>query len=118
MVFGCGGSVVGFGFGLGFPLGWLGLCRFRRLWLGVRCCFRLRCRFRGRGLLALEFVLELFVEAEGLLPAFEFVAGLLHLFFFLPPKKKQKSVRHYQKLRCGEAGETKGAGGERGGGGG
>src|SRR5260370_41262583 len=92
MVCGCGGSVVGFGFGLGFPLGWLGLCRFRRLWLGVRCCFRLRCRFRGRSLLALEFVLELFVETEGLLPAFEFVAGAVRIFF-VPPHAPKGSRR-------------------------
>jgi len=37
----------------------------------------------------LEFVLELFVEAEGLLPVFEFVAGLLNFFFVRPEIKEQ-----------------------------
>src|SRR5258707_10020257 len=70
-----GAAVFGGGFSR-FRLGfWF---RFRGLgFFGLR---RLRLRFRGAGgggLFALQFVLELFVEAEGLLPAFEFVAGPL-----------------------------------------
>ena len=53
---------------------------------------------------ALEFVLEFFVEAKGLLPAFEFVAGLLNFFFVGPEIKEHIGVRHNGSLRCGTAG--------------
>ena len=53
------------------------------------------------GLFALQFVLKLFVEAEGLLPAFEFVAGLLDFCFVRPEIKEQIGLRHVGSLRCG-----------------
>ena len=51
-------------------------------------------------LFTFQFVLELFVEAEGLLPAFKFVAGLLDFFFVRPEIEQHISVRHDGSLRC------------------
>ena len=48
---------------------------------------------------AIEFHLELFIEAEGLLPAFEFVAGLL-CFFFVRELENHIGVGHIRSLRC------------------
>ena len=48
---------------------------------------------------ALQFVLQLFVETEGLLPAFEFVAGLLYFVLLRSEIKKQIRLRHDGSLR-------------------
>jgi hypothetical protein len=53
-----------------------------------------------RGFVAtIEFYLELFVEAEGLLPALELVAGLL-CFFFVGELENHVGVGHVRSLRC------------------
>ena len=80
---GIGGLIVGF-------LGLFGLCGLGvfRVRFGLRglLFFVLRLGFcrgfglRGRFVAAIEFHLYFFVRAEGLLPSFEFVAGLLRFF--------------------------------------
>jgi len=47
-----------------------------------------------------------------LLPAFEFVTGLLNFFFVRPEIKEQIGVRHDESLRCEAAGSQGAAAGE------
>ena len=77
--FGCFGLVVGFAFA--FCLGFFGCGGYG---------------FLGRSAIAgaLEFVEELFVEAKGLLPDFQFVAGELGFFLVLAKVELHVNVGH------------------------
>jgi hypothetical protein len=65
--------------------------------LGFGCSFG---RFGGYFVTAIKFDLELFVEAEGLLPSFQFMAGLLR-FFLVGELKNHVSVGHATSLPVG-----------------
>ncbi len=74
------------GFGL------FGFWRFRGLGGWLRAFFFL-------GFTAIEFVLQLFVEAEGLLPALQFVARQLGFLFLCAEVKEHVGVGHKMSLR-------------------